>query len=283
MLVSITNRTGAKGKEAAEMLNIDFLPWDSSWEGYNLLISALPGLADPLAGHPEFRGIIIDAAYPRSKTTLRGQKRGLKAVRGEEWLIEQGKASYTIMTRLEPFRAGIENLTSNSCRKRKPLILTGFMGSGKTAVAKRLEEEGLKVFSTDGEIEKRVGMSVNEAFSNLGEAKFRSLEREIVGRGDLCSCDVIDSGGGIWLDPENRKYLPEEAFFLFLWTTPETAFKRASDRPLLKKRSIREARKLYEKRLAQYISLSDLIIPTEFLSSREAAERLKREMENVSG
>lgn len=278
MDVFLANRSAARGEKTAEVLKIPLVGWDSSWESFRLLISALPRQADPLALHPEFKGKIIDAAYPGSKTALRGLKKGLKTFRGEEWLIEQGKASYVLMTGSEPLTGDPGKEGLYSLKKDKPLILTGFMGSGKTALGEELEKEGMTLFSTDAEIEKKTLSGCNEAFSTLGEEAFRTLEREIISRDELFSCDVIDSGGGLWLDPVNRERIPPEALVLFLWTTPETALKRASDRPLLSGKDIEEIFRLYETRLTSYFSLSDLVLATESFSVPEAAGRIKEEM-----
>lgn len=278
MDVFLANRSASRGEKTADLFKIPLIRWESSWESFRLLICALPRQADPLALHPEFNGIIIDAAYPGSETALRGLKRGLKTFRGEEWLIEQGRASFVLMTHSEPLTGDPGKEGLRSLKKGKPLILTGFMGTGKTALARELQKEGMTHFSTDDEIEKRTALDRHEAFSTLGEKGFRALESDIVKRGELFSYDVIDSGGGLWLDPVNRERIPPEALVLFLWTTPETALKRASDRPLLNGKDKEEIFRLYEARLSSYFSLSDLILATESLSVPEAAGRVKEEM-----
>ena len=275
--VTLTNRTLIRGEETALSMKVPLVSWGSSWESYDLLISALPRQADPLGDHPEFHGKVIDAAYPRSKTTLRGLKRGLKTVSGEEWLIEQGRSSYALMTRSEPLGITWEKAVSCFQEFSSPLVLTGFMGSGKSSVAQVLQKSGLTVFSTDAEMEKRTGLDCHEAFSTLGEGEFRNLEKEILREGGFVSSDVIDSGGGLWIDPENRRMLPEKALVIYLWTTPETAALRAYDRPLLKGKSQTEACALYKARLAHYFTHSALIIPAELLSPREAAKRAVEE------
>ena len=57
------------------------------------------------------------------------------------------------------------------------IVLTGFMGSGKSTVGALLAERlGWKFFDLDAEIERREGMSVPAIFANMGEMRFRRAE-----------------------------------------------------------------------------------------------------------
>jgi shikimate kinase len=92
--------------------------------------------------------------------------------------------------------------------EKKNIILTGFMGTGKTRVGRAVAGQlGMSFLDTDREIEDREGSSISDIFSRFGEAHFRNLEkslcREIAGRKGL----VIATGGGMALDPENRRLL----------------------------------------------------------------------------
>jgi shikimate kinase / 3-dehydroquinate synthase len=88
------------------------------------------------------------------------------------------------------------------------LVLTGFMGVGKTAVgkavARRLERDFLDM---DAEIESRAGKTIARIFETGGEGAFRTMEaalcRELADQTDF----VIATGGGALLDPENRAAL----------------------------------------------------------------------------
>ena len=76
------------------------------------------------------------------------------------------------------------------------IFLTGFMGSGKTTVGRRLAERlELPFVDLDEEIERRAGMAVREIFERQGEPAFRALEAEAL-RQVLALPDVVVATGG---------------------------------------------------------------------------------------
>ena len=88
------------------------------------------------------------------------------------------------------------------------IILTGFMGTGKTAAGRLIARElGLKFVDTDNEIEKRSGASIQEIFARFGEAHFRSLEKNLCQEIAQREGQVVATGGGMPVDPENRRLL----------------------------------------------------------------------------
>lgn len=88
------------------------------------------------------------------------------------------------------------------------IILTGFMGTGKTAVGRLLAERLAREFvDTDALIIRRAGRPIADIFREEGEPHFRALEAaiaaELAGRRGL----VIATGGGLMLDPVNAAAL----------------------------------------------------------------------------
>ena len=84
------------------------------------------------------------------------------------------------------------------------LVLTGFMGTGKTSVGRLVAERLRREFvDMDELIAVREGMSIADIFARHGESHFRALERgvcaELAARNDL----VIATGGGTLVDPGN--------------------------------------------------------------------------------
>jgi shikimate kinase len=124
------------------------------------------------------------------------------------------------------------------------IVLTGFMGSGKSTVGRRLARRlGWSFVDTDLEIEERAGKPIVEIFAEAGEQVFRDLEtqvaRECVGR----QRTVIATGGGIVMREENRKALNEAGLVVYLKASVETIWQRTqhtAKRPLLKTENPRQ-------------------------------------------
>ncbi|MBE0428367.1 MAG: shikimate kinase [Thermoleophilia bacterium] len=120
------------------------------------------------------------------------------------------------------------------------LILIGFMGSGKTAVGKRVARElGWKFIDTDAVVEQKKGKSISEIFAAEGETGFRRAEAAAVlslleEAATACGGEVISLGGGAVTIPEVLKRLRDEPLVVFLDQDVEEAFARSQDgrRPL---------------------------------------------------
>jgi len=112
------------------------------------------------------------------------------------------------------------------------------MGTGKTSIARRVARElGFKYVDTDEEVEKVVGMAVKDIFQKLGETRFRSEESIAVQRVASGDNQVIATGGGVVLNPQNMAALKTNGLVICLTATPEVIFQRVSrrnTRPLLK-------------------------------------------------
>jgi shikimate kinase len=80
---------------------------------------------------------------------------------------------------------------------RANIILIGFMGTGKTAIGKRLAQAlGRPFIDTDKEIEKVTGMSIAQIFNKHGEIRFRSEEKIAIKKACASRSAVIATGGG---------------------------------------------------------------------------------------
>ncbi|HWR58395.1 MAG TPA: shikimate kinase [Thermodesulfovibrionales bacterium] len=141
----------------------------------------------------------------------------------------------------------------------KNIVLTGFMGTGKTAVGRELARVlGWKIIDIDDEIVKARNMSINDIFNRFGEPTFRDMETEMLRKVSHNKNVIISTGGGAVLRQENMDILREKGVIVCLDATPETILERTSgnsERPLLRVedplgriRELREARKpFYEK------------------------------------
>ena len=89
------------------------------------------------------------------------------------------------------------------------IYLVGFMGAGKTTVARALGRRlGWRVEDIDERIEARERRSVAAIFSQSGEAYFRQQERQVLS--DLLPQRqiVVATGGGTFAEPDNRALMP---------------------------------------------------------------------------
>jgi shikimate kinase len=120
----------------------------------------------------------------------------------------------------------------------KNIVLTGFMGAGKTEVGRELARIlGWKVIDVDDEIVRAEGVSINEIFSSRGEPAFRDIETGMIRKVSANRNVIISTGGGAVLRQENMDILREHGVIVCLWASPETVFRRTkgnNERPLLK-------------------------------------------------
>jgi shikimate kinase len=88
------------------------------------------------------------------------------------------------------------------------IYLVGFMASGKTTVARALAARlGWRAEDIDELIEARERCSVTEIFQRRGEPYFRSVEREILALLQPMRNVVVATGGGTFVDPDNRQQI----------------------------------------------------------------------------
>ena len=119
----------------------------------------------------------------------------------------------------------------------KNIVLTGFMGTGKTAVGRELSRIlNMKLIDIDAEIEKAEGMTIPDIFRELGEPRFREIETEVVRKIAAVSHHVISAGGGVVLKDLNMELLRGNGLIFCLTATPGTILKRtggSDNRPLM--------------------------------------------------
>ncbi len=117
------------------------------------------------------------------------------------------------------------------------IVLTGFMGTGKTAVGRELARlSGMRFIDIDQEIEREEGMSITEIFSQKGEAYFRDLETAAIRKFSDLDGIVLSTGGGAVLREENLSLLRRQGRIFCLTAHPETILARtghSEERPLL--------------------------------------------------
>jgi len=163
-------------------------------------------------------------------------------------------------------------------QSRRNIILTGFMGTGKSTVGRRLAARlGRRFFDTDTLIEKQAKTTISNIFSQKGEAYFRGLEKETIKRMCQKKAIVLATGGGAIVSEENAQRLKESGTVVCLTATPETIFERIrnnADRPLLQgQEPLEKIRALLATRAEAY-TRADLTIDTSTLDIERVVETI---------
>ena len=172
--------------------------------------------------------------------------------------------------------------------KERNLVLTGFMGSGKTSLGIRLSYRlKMPVEDTDKLIERREGRSISEIFAVEGEAYFRRKETELLEElgAKRQNVRIYSVGGGTPVNPENRKLLKRMGTVVWLRIRPETVYERLkgdTTRPLLQcEDPLGRIRKLLESRREAYESCADIVVDVDGLEMEEILRKIEEEMNKM--
>jgi shikimate kinase len=168
----------------------------------------------------------------------------------------------------------------------KNIVLTGFMGTGKTAVGKELARIlDMKLIDVDTEIEDSRDMTINEIFKEFGEPAFREIETDMIKKVSRNKQVIISTGGGAVLKQENMETLRETGIIVCLMASPETILRRTSstnDRPLLLVEDpLEKIRELLDFR-KPYYEKADIVISTEGRTPLQIAEEIAEKVKTLS-
>jgi shikimate kinase len=166
----------------------------------------------------------------------------------------------------------------------KNIVLTGFMGTGKTAVGRELARLlDMKLIDVDTEIEVSREMTISEIFKEYGEPVFREIETDMIKKVSRNNQVIISTGGGAVLKQENMETLRETGIIVCLMASPETILRRTgstNDRPLLHvENPLEKIRELMDSR-KPYYEKADIVIATEGKTPLQIAEEI---VEKVKG
>ena len=166
---------------------------------------------------------------------------------------------------------------------RENIFLIGFMGAGKSTIAKALcKELQMQLVEMDARIVEEQGMSINDIFAQYGEDHFRDIESQLILTLGEEGNTIVSCGGGVVVRSQNIEFMKKSGKVVFLSATPETIYERvknSADRPILNGHmNVEYIAELMEKRRALYEAAADIKIETDGKSRsvicKEIMERL---------
>lgn len=202
---------------------------------------------------------VVDLIYNPLTTRLLAQakERNLIAAGGLSMLVDQAAKACQRFTGQEVPSAEIERITRELEGQIRNIVLIGMPGCGKTTMGLLLSEAlGRPFLDMDSIIEKESGLTIPQIFERQGEEEFRRLERKLAERIGKERGQVISTGGGIVLHPENIRNLSQNGTLIFL-DRPISLLAR-NGRPLSV--STEAIEKMARDRMALYKGASDYII-----------------------
>ena len=160
------------------------------------------------------------------------------------------------------------------------IVITGFMGTGKTAVGRAVAKLLQRGFvDTDEKIETATGKKVSEIFARDGQQAFRRMEHTVCRELSIRQGLVIATGGGTLINHENRELMMKNGTIICLTASAEEIVRRlghtdTSKRPLLNASDLQGTiEMLLQARSETYRSFQWLIDTTN-LSIKEATDRV---------
>ena len=204
---------------------------------------------------------VADAIYNplRSRLVLDARSRGIPAEGGLYMLVAQAVRASELFLNMSYPDDLTDQIYDRILRRKENLVLIGMPGSGKSAVGKILTETtGKPLADTDQLIVEKAGKSIPEIFREDGEPAFRDLESEIIRELSLQGGQVISTGGGAVLRPENVTLLRQNGRLFWLDRAPDSLVP-TDDRPLAD--TAAKMKQLYQEREPVYRASADMIIP----------------------
>ena len=214
----------------------------------------------PLDPFTRLQGV-ADVIYNplRSRLVLDARSRGIPAEGGLYMLVAQAvRASELFLDTVYP-----EDLTDRIheeiLRRKENIVLIGMPGSGKSTVGRILAgRTGRPLADTDQLVTEKAGKPIPDIFRENGEPAFRDLESSVIRDLAKTGGQIISTGGGAVLRPENVTALRQNGRLFWLDRDPG-ALVPTDDRPLADTEE--KMKQLYLAREPVYRAAADEIVP----------------------
>lgn len=167
------------------------------------------------------------------------------------------------------------------------IFLIGFMGAGKSTIARQLSVRLERpLVEMDERIVREQGMPITEIFAKYGEEHFRAIETALIQTIGTEQPSVVSCGGGAPMRAENVASMKESGTVVFLTAKPETIYARVKDsteRPVLNGHmNVDYIAELMEKRRPKYEAAADVCIATDEKSREEIADEIICRLEELA-
>lgn len=162
----------------------------------------------------------------------------------------------------------------------KMLILTGFMGCGKSTVGALLAGRlGCRYIDLDAEIVADAGCSINTIFTRDGEQEFRKLESSMLEKVlSIGGVGVVATGGGTVISPQNRMLMRKRGVIINMKVTIQqviTRLKGCDNRPLFAGDGAVERAETLMNDREQFYADADIRIDTDGKSVEDVAAEIQ--------
>lgn len=163
------------------------------------------------------------------------------------------------------------------------IVLIGFMGTGKSTIARELAKtRQMNIVEMDEEIVRRRGKSIADIFEEEGEEYFRDLETALLKELQTKENQVISCGGGAVLREENVRVMKKNGCVVLLTALPQTIYERVknnTDRPILQgNMNVEYIASLMEKRREKYEKAADIVIATDGKNVSQICEEMLQKL-----
>ncbi len=283
--VRVVNRTHAKAEKLASELHDRRIEAAESAAGAQILINTTSvGMKSDATPFERFDllapdCVVCDIVFcPRETALLRmAAENGFKTVGGIGMLIYQAVIAFELFTQKNVGEDIIDRLFRR-LEMNHNIVLTGFMGCGKSAVGRELAQmTGSELIDCDDYIVKTTGLTIPEIFDREGESGFRSIESRCIGELSRRKGVVISLGGGAVLRRENIDLLRENSYVIRLKADVEKILRNTSgdtSRPLLKGKSRPEIEAMLDYREPYYANCDYTVDVSQMYPNRTAKKIL---------